>query len=112
MELVETFCTSRISAHSAEELLTGKPWTEDGLTYFKLSALQEYLKRCGFTFYTRGQITERLKEMNDGIEADKTDRFKDNQDRRKSVRVWFVPEMNRGEVDLPEVTFEPEDPPF
>jgi thermostable 8-oxoguanine DNA glycosylase len=112
MELVETFCTLRISAHSAEELLTGKPWTEDGLTYFKLSALQEYLKRCGFTFYTRGQITERLKEMNDGIEADKTYRFKDNQDRWKSVRVWFVPEMNRGEVDLPEVTFEPEDPPF
>ena len=30
----------------------------------------------------------------------------------KSVRVWYVPEMNRGEVDLPEVTFEPEEAPF
>jgi len=112
IELVEVFCTSRIAAHSPEELLTGKPWTEEGLTYFKLSALQEFLKRNGFTHYTRGQITERLKEMNDGIEADKTYRFKDNQDKWKSVRVWFVPEMNRGEVDLPEVTFEVEDPPF
>jgi hypothetical protein len=28
------------------------------------------------------------------------------------VRVWCVPEMHRGEVDLPDVTFEPEDPPF
>jgi len=112
VELVEAFCTSRISAHSPEEILTGKPWTEEGLTYFKLSALQEFLKRNGFTHYTRGQITERLKEMNQGVEADKTYRFKDNRDRWKSVRVWFVPEMNRGEVDLPDVTFEPEDPPF
>ena len=70
------------------------------------------MKRNGFTQYTRGQITERLKEMNEGAEANKSDRFKDNQDRWKSVRVWFVPEMNRGEVDLPEVTFEAEDPPF
>ena len=112
VELMESFCTSRIAAHSPEELLTGKPWTEEGLTYFKLSALQEFLKRNNFTLYTRGQITERLKEINGGVEADKTYRFKDNQDRWKSVRVWYVPEMNRGEVDLPEVTFEPEDPPF
>ena len=112
VELVESFCTSRIAAHSPEELLTGKPWTEEGLTYFKLSSLQDFLKRNGFTNYTRGQITERLKEMNEGIENFKTYRFKDNKDHWKSVRVWFVPEMNRGEVDLPEVTFESEDPPF
>jgi hypothetical protein len=112
VELVESFCTSRIAARSPEELLTGKPWTEDGLTYFKLSALQEFLKRNNFTQYTRGQITERLKEINGGVEADKTYRFKDNQDRWKSVRVWYVPEMNRGEVDLPEVTFEEEEAPF
>jgi hypothetical protein len=77
-----------------------------------LSALQEFLKRNNFTLYTRGQITERLKEINGGVEADKTYRFKDNRDRWKSVRVWYVPEMNRGEVDLPEVTFEPEEAPF
>jgi len=112
LELLETFCTSRISAHSPEELLTGKPWTEEGLTYFKLSSLQEFLKRNNFTHYTRGQITERLKEMNSGVEADKTYRFKDNRDKWKSVRVWFVPEMDRGEVDLPEVTFKQEEAPF
>ena len=112
VELLETFCTSRIQAHSPEELLTGKPWTEDGVTYFQLSSLQEFLKRNNFTLYTRGQITERLKEMNSGAESDKTYRFRDNNDNWKSVRVWFVPEMHRGEVDLPEVTFSPEDPPF
>mgnify|MGYP003110848427 FL=1 len=112
VELLETFCTSRIQAHSPEELLTGKPWTEDGVTYFKLSSLQDFLKRNNFTLYTRGQITERLKEVNNGARADKTYRFLDNSENWKSVRVWFVPEMHRGEVDLPEVTFSPEDPPF
>ena len=111
-ELLENFCTSRIQARSPEELLTGKPYTDEGVTYFKLSSLQEYLKRNNFTHYTRGQITERLKEMNTGSESDKTYRFRDNSDNWKSVRVWFVPEMHRGEVDLPEVTFEEEDPPF
>ena len=111
-ELLENFCTSRIQARSPEELLTGKPYTDEGVTYFKLSSLQEYLKRNNFTHYTRGQITERLKEMNTGSESDKTYRFRDNSDNWNSVRVWFVPEMHRGEVDLPEVTFEEEDPPF
>jgi hypothetical protein len=111
-ELLENFCTSRIQAHSPEELLTGKPWSEDGLTYFKLSSLQDHLKRSNFTQYTRGQITERLKEMNGGGDCDKVYNFRDNNDNRKFVRVWFVPEMHRGEVDLPEVTFDPEEPPF
>ena len=111
-ELLENFCTSRIQARSPEELLTGKPWTDAGMTYFKLSSLQEYLKRNNFMHYTRGQITERLKEMNKGSASDKIYRFRDNSDNWKSVRVWFVPEMHRGEVDLPEVTFEEEDPPF
>jgi len=112
VELLEVFCTSRIAAQSPEELITGKPWTEDGVTYFKLSALQEFLKRNNFNLYTRGQITERLKERNNGGEASRTYRFVDNNDQWKSVRVWHVPEMQRGEVDLPAVTFEEEDPPF
>jgi len=109
-ELLEMFCTSRIKAHSPEELLTGKPWTDDGITYFKLSSLQEFLKRNGFTYYTRGQITERLKEMNGGSESDKEYRFKDSKDNWKKVRVWFIPEPERGEVELPDVNFTDEAP--
>ena len=110
-ELLEMYCTSRIRAHSPEELLTGKPWTDDGITYFKLSSLQEFLKRNGFTQYTRGQITERLKELNGGDVADKEYRFKDNRDNWRKCRVWFIPEPERGEVELPDVTFE-DDAPF
>jgi len=109
-ELLETFCTSRIRGTSPEELLTGKPWTDEGYTYFKLSALQDFLRRQGFTSYTRGQITERLKESNGGDIADREYRFKDSRDKWRKVRVWFVPEIQKGEVELPEITFEDEVP--
>jgi len=112
-ELLEMFCTARLQARSPEEIITGKPWTEEDYTYFKLSALQEFLKRHNFTIYTRGQITERLKEMNNGGTADKQFRFKDNKDKWQSVRCWFIPEIKKGEVDLPSVTFKPdEETPF
>ena len=109
-ELLETFCTSRIRATSEEELLTGKPWTVDGHTYFKLSSLQEFLKRKGFTNYSRGQITERLKELNNGQESDKQYRLKDNKGKWRTVRVWFVPEMEELEVDLKKPIFSEEVP--
>ena len=112
-ELLEMFCTARLQARSPEEIITGKPWSEEGYTYFKLSALQEFLKRHNFTIYTRGQITERLKEMNSGGTADKQFRFKDNKDKWQSVRCWFITEIKKGEVDLPAVTFKnDEEPPF
>ena len=112
LELLEQFCAGRFQAHSPEELITGKPWTEDGITYFKLGALQEFLKRSNFLVYTGGQITERLKELNSGRVSDKRYSFMDDQGKQIAIRVWFVPEMKRGDVELPDVTFEPEDVPF
>jgi len=111
-ELLEMFCTARLQARSPEELMTGKPWTEDNYTHFKLSSLQEFLKRHNFTTYTRGQITERLKEMNNGGEADKQYRFKDNKNKWQTVRVWFIPEIKKGDVEFPKVTIDDEEPPF
>ena len=74
--------------------------------------MQEHLKRHGFTNYTRGQITERLKELNNGATADKEYRFKDSRDKWRKVRVWFIPEIKRGEVELPEVSFNNDEIPF
>ena len=105
-ELLEIFCTSRIKAQSEEELLTGKPWTIDKYTYFKLTALQDFLRRKGFNSYSRGQITERLKELNKGQEADKRYRLKDTKGVWRVVRVWFVPEMEMLDVELKAPTFE------
>jgi|TARA_R110000787_G_C13438926_1_gene446237 hypothetical protein len=112
VELLESFCTSRIAAHSAEELFTGKPWTEKGLTYFKLGALQDFLKRNNFLQYTRGQITERLKEINTMCPANQIFSVKDNADNWRRVRVWCVPEMSRMEVEIPEKKYTGDEPPF
>ena len=112
VELVENFCTSRLQAHSPEELVVGKPWTEDGYTYFKLSALQDFLKRHNFMHYTRGQITERLKEMNDGDKAMHQYNYRDDRSEWRNVRVWGVPEVNKGDVELPAVEVEDDEVPF
>lgn len=112
VELVENFCTSRLQAHSPEELVIGKPWTEDGYTYFKLSALQEFLKRHNFVYYTRGQITERLKEMNDGGKAMHQYNYRDDRGEWRNVRVWGIPQVTKGDVALPEVEMVGKEVPF
>ena len=52
--------------------------------------------------------------MNSGGTSDKQFRFKDNKDKWQTVRCWFVPEIKRGEIELPEVEFKAndEEPPF
>ena len=55
VSILEDFCTGRVQAQSAEEMSLGKPWTEEGKTYFKLQALLDYMKTKGFFEYTRGQ---------------------------------------------------------
>ena len=112
VELVENFCNSRLQAHSPEELVVGKPWTEEGYTYFKLGSLQDFLKRHNFTHYTRGQITERLKEMNDGGKAMHQYNYRDDRGEWRNVRVWGIPEVIKGEVELPATEVIEEDTPF
>ena len=77
MDLLEAFCDGRVQAQSAEEIALGKPFTDDeeGLTYFKLEALLKYLRNQKFDSYSRGQIQERLKELNDNGTANGHKRF-------------------------------------
>jgi hypothetical protein len=100
-ELVFTFCTSRIRAMSPEELELGKPWTEDGKTYFKIKGLQEFLRQRGFTKYTRPQMQERLKEMNGDEECNKNFQYKTDKGDWKKTRVWWIDEVKDSEVELP-----------
>ena len=56
------------------------------------------------------KITERLKELNNGAESDKQYRLKDNKGKWRTVRVWFVPEMEELDVDLKKPSFSEEVP--
>ena len=109
-QLLESFCYGRVQAQSAEELLIGKPWIMNGFVYFKIDSLLEFFRQKGFTQYSKGQIQERIKEINHGDKCNEPRNFKTTDGKQKSIRVWWVPEVKE-EVEIPNVVFE-EEPPF
>jgi hypothetical protein len=82
-ELVEKFCTGRAQAHEKAELLSGKPWTENGRTYFGSVELVQFLKRNGVNCENR-KLWEILR--NRGAEYQEDVRLKG---RKKNL--WSVP---------------------
>ena len=62
-DLLEAFCTDRAQAQVRDEIVLGKPWTNEGRTFFRLRDLNDYLHRHNFRHYTQAQITARLREM-------------------------------------------------
>ena len=101
-ELVEVYCTSRIRAKSPQEMSIGKPWTESDLTMFTIKGLMEFLRNRGFRELKRPQVQQRLKDMNGGNECNTTYKFKDEDTGQwKNLRVWFVPEFDNDEIELP-----------
>lgn len=110
-DLLESFCTGRVQAMSPEELILGKPYIEEGTVFFKLEALMDYLKSKNFSQYTRGQVQERLKELNNGESSSTVKAFRDRSGKSKSVRVWSVPEFDP-DMDIPSVDIKGEEVPF
>ena len=105
MDFLEEFCTGRVQAASPEELALGKPWTDDGLTYFRIESLIKY-RNNRFDTYSRGQI-QRLKELNpDGNASDR----KVSGVRRsvEDIRVWHIPAFS-SEVEAPDIDIQGED---
>ena len=96
---------------SPEELVLNKPYTEDGSVFFKLDALMDFLKGRGFTQYTRGQVQERLKELNNGESTSTVKTFTDKTKKRKSIRVWSVPEFST-DISIPSVNIQGDEVPF
>ena len=112
-ELLEMYCTSRIRARAPEEMVLGKPWTENDLTYFTMKGLQEFLRTRGFNHFTRGQIQERLKELNGGQNCNGKFKLKDDDSGKWSaIRVWWVPEFDDEEIELTVNKKEDDDVPF
>jgi hypothetical protein len=101
MELLESFCTERAQAQSRDEILLGKPWTEEDKTYFRLKDLIDYFNRQQFRDYGRNHIAARLRELGGGHHFFHV--------KGKGITVWFVPEFNSQAegFDLPEMTEEP-----
>jgi len=101
MELLEAFCTERAQAQNRDEILLGKPWTEEGKTYFRLKDLLDYFNRQQFREYGRNHIAARLREIGGSHHFFHI--------KGKGITVWFIPEfsLQQGNYDLPDMKEEP-----
>ena len=87
--LLRQFCTEHEKAKSCDEVTLGKPYFEDQKIFFQFDDLYEYLIERKFESYTKGQIQQRIKEINGG-KSSVQKRWGKRFDR---IRVWFVPDV-------------------
>lgn len=85
-DLLESFCTDRAQAQTKEEILLGKPFTENNQTFFRLSDLEAYLQRHNFRYFSRPKITARLRDLG----ADHSGQ----NIKGRFVNLWSVPSFN------------------
>tara|TARA_R110000751_G_scaffold248311_3_gene348085 strand:+ start:3373 stop:4884 length:1512 start_codon:yes stop_codon:yes gene_type:complete len=85
-DLLESFCTDRAQAQTREEILLGKPFTEDNKTYFRLSDLEAYLQRHNFRYFSRPKITARLRDLGAGHSGQNI--------KGRFVNLWGIPSFN------------------
>lgn len=99
-ELVEAFCVSRVQANTSEEILLGKPWTNDGKHHFRTQDLAAFLKRKGFTDFKLLAITKALKmrKKSDGTVLVNSDYITCGG---RKYHVWILPEFARRGGPLP-----------
>jgi hypothetical protein len=90
-EYLEQFCNGRAQAYSREELMSGKPFTEDGKTYFRLGNLMSYLNRVKFNHLTMQRLTAVMKSR--GGQPGKI------TVQGKETRIWWVPAFTRATED-------------
>ena len=70
----------------------------------------EYMRQKKFDSYTRAQVQERLKEINNE-DSSIVKKFKTSAGKWKSVRVWWIPEF-ASEVEVNDLIVEQEEVPF
>ena len=112
LSILESYCTGRVQAQTFEEIMLGKPYTEveEQKTFFRLDSLMEYMRQKKFDSYTRAQVQERLKELNNG-DSSSVKTFKTSSGKWKSVRVWWIPEF-ASEVEVTNIKIESGEVPF
>ena len=94
-EHLERFCTGRVQARNKDELLLGKPWKENGRSYFRMSDFMAYLDRMHFREYKVNQVTAILK-------SNSAEHHFFNC-KGKGVNCWSVPEFEQhtGDFEVP-----------
>jgi hypothetical protein len=103
IELLEQFCTSKAQGQTRDDILTGKPWLDQGLHHFKLKNFKDFLKRQNFRELEDHKITSVIQER--GGQAHTT------TIKGKFTRYWTFPEFATLKEPLAVPKFEqPKDP--
>lgn len=84
--LFEQFCTTRAQARQKEDLLMGKPWTEDGRTYFRSNDFKTFLLQQKFNDMKIHEVYAAIRSRYSVIE-------KQFKLKGKGCRCWSVPEF-------------------
>jgi hypothetical protein len=90
---LEKFCTGRAQARSKDEMLNGKPWTdEEGVTWFRMSDVIAYLERQHFRDFKPNKIAAMLHD------SGATHQFLKIKSR--GFNVWGVPKFQTPDSPL------------
>ena len=100
-DLLRAYCTSHIRAMAPEELEMGKPWTDGGVTKFKLDGLVEFLHNRRFKADNRGSITQMIRDLGGDATVQNIYKKTPKGEKRTNVRCWYVPAFDEEEIELP-----------
>jgi len=90
---LEQFCTQRAQARVKEELLSGKPFTENGRTYFRSGDFVKYLDQQHFRELNRRQVYAVLR--NAGVEHHQLNH------EGTCIQCWSIAEYQKDDTVLP-----------
>ena len=95
MQLLEDWCTQYAQAQTVEELLVGKPWTDDGMTYFRSRDFQKFIEHQGERDFRGRSLWSILRKHGAKHGAFQID--------GRYIRYWAIPsfEAEGGELKAP-----------
>lgn len=107
MDLLEEFTTHMQQAMDRDELLMGRPWTDDeeGKTYFRIKDLENHLKRNSFVGMSAPKMAQRMRD----IGGEPISLFL----KGRAVRCWKIPRFTKQDAPFKAHSSQRmQDPPF
>jgi hypothetical protein len=91
-DLLEEFTTHLQQAMDREEILMGRPWTdeEESRVYFRMKDLEAHLKRSAFSGMTAPRMAQKIRDLG----GEPISLFL----KGRAVRAWRVPRFTRQET--------------
>lgn len=105
-DLLEEFAAHMQQAMAREEMLMGRPWTDDdeAKTYFRMKDLEAHLKRNNFVGLSAPKMAQRLRDMG----GEPMSLFL----KGRTVRCWRIPKFDKQDAPFDTHTTRVEGSPF